>query len=58
MYIFGLHESYIVISNFSLLFKPGVRTGRRRTWFLRIASVHECLYVCMCVYVCVHPQGY
>ena len=26
-----------------------------RAWFLRIATVHECLYdcVCVCVYVCV-----
>ena len=31
-----------------------------RAWFLRIASVCECLYACVlaCVCVCVHPQGY
>ena len=31
----------------SLLLRPA------GTWFLSIASVHECLYVCVCVFVCV-----
>ena len=52
------------------------RAGHRlaRAWFLRIASVRECLYacvcmfvcvcvcvcvrVCVCVCICVRPQGY
>ena len=34
------------------------RAGHRpaRTWFLRIASVRELLYVCVCL--CVRPRGY
>ena len=28
------------------------------TWFLRIAFVHECLYVCVFACVCPRPQGY
>ena len=24
-------------------------------WFLKIASVRECLYVCVCVCLCVRP---
>ena len=37
-----------------LLFKPGAR-GPVGIWFLRIASVHECMQVslCVCVFVCV-----
>ena len=31
-----------------------------RAWFLRIASVHECLYarvfVCVCTCMCPHPR--
>ena len=39
------------------------RVGRRpaRAWFLRIAFVREvsmCVYVCVCVDVCVRPRGY
>ena len=35
------------------LIKPGAQPAR--AWFLRIASVHECLYACVlaCVCVCV-----
>ena len=29
-----------------------------RAWFLRIASVRECLYACVCVCVCVFPRGF
>ena len=37
------------------VFKPGARPAC--TWFLRIASVHECLHACVftCVCLCVHP---
>ena len=31
------------------IFKPGARRhGPARAWFLRIASVRELLYVCLC----------
>ena len=47
------------------IIKPGARRPvARRAWFLRIASVHKCLYVCVfvclcvCVCVCVHLRGY
>ena len=47
------------------LFLNQAHAGRRpvHTWFLRIASVRECLYACVCVCVCVClrvclPQGY
>ena len=33
----------------SVFVKPGMHQPQAGTWFLRIASVHECLYVCMCV---------
>ena len=26
-------------------------------WFLRIASVRKCLYVCVCVYVCLRVSA-
>ena len=29
-----------------------------RTWFLRIATVRECVCDCVCVCVCVRPRGY
>ena len=38
------------------LFKPGALASDQRAWFLRIASVRECLYTCVCV--CVRPRGY
>ena len=40
------------------IFKPGVRPAH--AWFLRIASVRECLYACVfaCVCVCVRLRGY
>ena len=30
-----------------------VASWRAPQWFIRIASVHECLYACACVCVCV-----
>ena len=40
------------------LFKPGMRrpvaSWHAPQWFIRIASVRECLYACVCVYVCVY----
>ena len=34
--------------------------NQARAWFLIIASVHEFMYVCVCVFmcVCVRPRGY
>ena len=42
------------------IFLNQVRAGRRpaHAWFLRIASVRECLYACVCVCVCPRPRGY
>ena len=41
-----------------LHFKPGVRRPSAHAWFLRIVSVRECLYVCVCVfaYACLHVR--
>ena len=39
------------------IFKPGGRRHRPvHAWFLKIASVREYLYVCMCVFVCPPPR--
>ena len=45
-------------SHLSLSLLNQARAGRKpaRAWFLRIASVRECLYAC--VFVCVRLRGY
>ena len=35
------------------LFKPGAHQLLACAWFLIIASVRECQYACVCVFVCV-----
>ena len=47
-----MHQSKVGMSNFAwIIFKPGVCRPAKpaHAWFLVIASVHECLYACVCV---------
>ena len=38
------------------IIKPGARVRPARAWFLRIASVRELQYVCLCVCMCPPPR--
>ena len=47
--VWAIDKQLQIISNIMFL-------NQAHAWFLRIASVRECLYVCMSV--CVRPRGY
>ena len=41
----------------TLFFVTRELLNQARAWFLRIASVHECLYACVFACVCVRPEA-
>ena len=53
--MFPIPEKNIFLSSAML---HVVFLNQAHAWFLKIASVRKCLYVCVFACVCVHLQGY